>query len=65
VALPYDGDAVVFATSSYTVHEREWSRIVRGELDWIELGGRHGEEMTEPYVSRIADVLAGAMRARP
>lgn len=65
VASPYDGDAIVFATATYTVRERDWVHLVHGELDWIELGGRHGEEMREPYVSRIADVLASAMRARP
>jgi thioesterase domain-containing protein len=63
-ASPYDGDALVFATSTYTVRERDWTAAVRGDLRWIRLGGRHGEELTEPYVSRIAAVLASQMRAR-
>jgi len=56
-ARPYPQGAAVFAMAPYFPGPTELGAIIQGGVQWFELGGIHGEEMDEPYVTRIAGVL--------
>ena len=54
---PYPRSAAVFAMAPYLPGPANLRAVVRGGVEWVDLGGLHGEEMNEPYVTRIAAVL--------
>ena len=56
-ARPYPRSAAVFAMAPYLPRPADLRAVVRGGVEWVDLGGLHGEEMNEPYVTKIAEVL--------